>query len=381
MSTDKSQNMDLSATSQSGVAPYEHCLNCGAELMGGYCHQCGQRASGPVPKIGEFIAEYLNNAYIWDPLFFPTLWKLISRPGFLTREFMSGKFITYENPLKLNMFFMFVFLSIFVIFTDVDQLQHEYSELVTREDVTAYIVAKALYEKEGYAEQIAQSERDTVLVSLPLGVANEFPQMITPIGVEYDSEKSMPATYLASVPTVLFEDGHLVGDDVSGYAFPNENELVTEASMQLVIAKKVWDKLATLFSTYFPIIVLLTVPLLAMAVGIIHRRQKLPKMNFLIFSLHYVAFLELLMLIIYLLYVTVNPSTEALEWIMIIASSIYLVVAVKNVYGNKNWFVNIIKAFMINAIYMCIVLGLLLGILVISSIIVVFDAEILTVMS
>ena len=157
--------MDSSVAPQGGVAPYKHCLNCGAELMGGYCHQCGQHASDPVPRIGGFVAEYLNNAFIWDPLFFPTLWKLISRPGFLTREFMSGKFIAYEHPLKINMFFMFVFLSIFVIFTDVDELHNNYTKLVANEDVTAYIVASSLLDKEGYAASLKYFKVDYIPVS------------------------------------------------------------------------------------------------------------------------------------------------------------------------------------------------------------------------
>ena len=378
LNTDKSKNMDSSVAPQGGVAPYKHCLNCGAELMGGYCHQCGQHASDPVPRIGGFVAEYLNNAFIWDPLFFPTLWKLISRPGFLTREYMSGKFIAYEHPLKINMFFMFVFLSIFVIFTDVDELHNNYTKFVANEDVTAYIVASSLLDKEGYAERMTLSERDTVLVNIPLSVAEKYSLMITPIEAKYDSQDDAPYVYLASVPKVLIEDGYLIGDDVAGYAFPKETDGISEAAETEMIVRGVWGNIERLFSKYFPIIVLLTVPLLAMAVGIIHRKYKLPKVNFLIFALHYVAFLEFLMLVIYLLYVAFHPAMAVLEWMMIIISNIYLVVAVREVYGSKNWFRNVVKAFMINTVYMCIMLGLLLGIFIISCTIVALDAEMLT---
>ena len=82
-----------------GVPPYRNCLNCGADLQGMYCHKCGQQASSPTPKVGEFILEYLNNAYIWDPKFFLTIWNLVRRPGFLTNEFNAGRFVAYEHPL------------------------------------------------------------------------------------------------------------------------------------------------------------------------------------------------------------------------------------------------------------------------------------------
>ncbi|MEE1214465.1 MAG: hypothetical protein U0L04_05735, partial [Bacteroidaceae bacterium] len=52
--------------------PYQHCLNCGAELNGMYCHECGQRATSKTPTVRAFVLEYLNNAFIWDTQFFQT---------------------------------------------------------------------------------------------------------------------------------------------------------------------------------------------------------------------------------------------------------------------------------------------------------------------
>ena len=31
--------------------PYEHCLNCGTELKGLYCHSCGQEAVNKTPTL------------------------------------------------------------------------------------------------------------------------------------------------------------------------------------------------------------------------------------------------------------------------------------------------------------------------------------------
>ena len=61
---------------------YKHCLNCGAELNGMYCHQCGQHATSKTPTIGGFVMEYMNTAFIWDSKCIMTLWTLIRRPDF-----------------------------------------------------------------------------------------------------------------------------------------------------------------------------------------------------------------------------------------------------------------------------------------------------------
>ena len=38
----KQQNSNIEKTPNS--LPYKHCLNCGTELNGMYCHVCGQQA-------------------------------------------------------------------------------------------------------------------------------------------------------------------------------------------------------------------------------------------------------------------------------------------------------------------------------------------------
>ena len=106
-----------------------HCLNCNTELQGEYCHVCGQHDTSGISTVKGFFLEYLNVAYMWDPHFFKTLWNLIRRPGYLTREFVSGKYVAYTHPLKFNMFLLFVFLTMFVIFSDTDTLRYSLNTL------------------------------------------------------------------------------------------------------------------------------------------------------------------------------------------------------------------------------------------------------------
>ena len=41
---------------------YGTCLNCGAELIGGYCHLCGQEAADKSRTIVGFVKELLAHA-------------------------------------------------------------------------------------------------------------------------------------------------------------------------------------------------------------------------------------------------------------------------------------------------------------------------------
>ena len=132
--------------------PYRYCLNCGTELNGRFCHKCGQQATSKTPTVFGFIIEYINNAFIWDPRFIQTIWTLVRRPGHLTNEYLSGKFVSQEHPLKLNMFLLFVFVTLFLIFSGTDKMNSSVHNLTTDERVFSGIQMELLMDKEEYKE-------------------------------------------------------------------------------------------------------------------------------------------------------------------------------------------------------------------------------------
>ena len=113
-------------------------------------------------------------------------------------------------------------------------------------------------------------------------------------------------------------------------------------------------KLIDILTQYFPMLFLLTSPMLAFAVKLLHVRRRAPSLSYFIFALHYTAFIEFMLLAIYLLYLTVDPSINVLQWIMILSSCLYLTVAVKQVYEPRSWIKSILKAFMISLTYFMI---------------------------
>ena len=335
------------------TVPYEQCLNCGADLQGIYCHECGQRASNPTPKVWEFILEYMNNAFIWDAKFFVTVWHLVRRPGFLTKEFNAGKFASYENPLKLNMFFLFVFITIFLLFSDIQKANESFDNVMKDEQVRPYMSLNALKTDVDYSVKMNESERDTIMLSLPMACVKDFPEIVTTVKAmtNYNGEKL--DTIAVCIPRILIQDGILVSNDSEVYSFAEKNDIVDKL-LGLEILSNLLRKLLDILSQYFPIIFLLTSPLLAIAVKLLYWKRRKPFITLFIFSLHYTAFIELLLLVIYLLYLTIHPSFELLEYFMILSSGIYLTLAVKNVYEGNSWIMSIVKAFLISLGYFMI---------------------------
>ncbi len=78
-----------------------HCENCGAELQGHWCAQCGQPAIEYRRSFRYVVADLLNEFLNWDSKFFTTIALLILKPWRLTNEFLAGKRVRYVNPLRL----------------------------------------------------------------------------------------------------------------------------------------------------------------------------------------------------------------------------------------------------------------------------------------
>ena len=74
--------------------PYQKCLNCGTELIGSYCHRCGQYASQQT-KMSGFVKEYLKNIFPIERQVIPTLSNLIFHPGHLVRS--SAQVVMYPT--------------------------------------------------------------------------------------------------------------------------------------------------------------------------------------------------------------------------------------------------------------------------------------------
>lgn len=80
------------------------CRNCGADLGEAaprYCGQCGQETRIQPPTVMEFIHQFGGNYVAMEGALWRTLGLLLCRPGWLTREYLSGRRRRYVLPLRL----------------------------------------------------------------------------------------------------------------------------------------------------------------------------------------------------------------------------------------------------------------------------------------
>ena len=82
------------------------CANCGAALVGSFCHACGQRSHlhRSLAHLGE---EFLHGILHFDAKAWRTLPLLIAKPGALTRRYIDGQRTRFVSPLALFLFLIF----------------------------------------------------------------------------------------------------------------------------------------------------------------------------------------------------------------------------------------------------------------------------------
>ncbi|GAB5410398.1 MAG: hypothetical protein BalsKO_27630 [Balneolaceae bacterium] len=105
-----------------------NCLNCGTEVSGNYCTNCGQKFQPTKVPIKLFLEDAVETLFNIDNRWLKTLKDLFFNPGKATKEYIEGKRAQYLPPLRIYLsisivYFLLVQLSessqvFFINFTD-----------------------------------------------------------------------------------------------------------------------------------------------------------------------------------------------------------------------------------------------------------------------
>jgi len=100
------------ATGEDGHTQETACLNCGAELAGAYCHQCGQK--GHVHRtLAAFWHDLIHGVLHFEGKIWRTLPLLAWRPGELTRRYVEGERARFVSPIAIFLFSVFLMFAVF----------------------------------------------------------------------------------------------------------------------------------------------------------------------------------------------------------------------------------------------------------------------------
>jgi len=121
------------------------CLNCGTIVAGKFCQQCGQENIEVKESFIQIVYHFIEDITHFDGKLIKTLQYLITKPGFLTKEYVTGKRASYIHPIRMYLFisaifFLFIFSGEQKI-VDVDTKQSNSSKIVFGDSTYGTIAA------------------------------------------------------------------------------------------------------------------------------------------------------------------------------------------------------------------------------------------------
>ena len=119
-----------------------NCLNCQTEVVGRYCHNCGQENLEPKETVWHLVQHFFNDITHFDGKFFATVRYLLRKPGFLSLEYMRGRRMSYLNPIRMYVFTSAIFFIILFSFGKPEKMARE--SALTRNDVKITMGLNAL---------------------------------------------------------------------------------------------------------------------------------------------------------------------------------------------------------------------------------------------
>ena len=336
--------------------PLTHCENCGAELQGHWCSQCGQPAIEYRRSFRYVVADLLNEFLNWDSKFFTTIALLILKPWRLTNEFLAGKRVRYVNPLRLYLLASILFF--FAVNYGTKGIHFDPSKLGAKDRAElesdlkdADLPPEARKKLEALLRDSSPSPAASPLTHEPSpSPAPTAPSDVaSPQPAEGRNEQKKYGK-IGERPFVVFDE--------SKSSTPFERWIEARAKEKMgEKGTKMGLFISTLFSN-LPYMMLCCIPLFAFVLKVLYIRRRIFYIDHLIYALHIHTFFYAGIMLIVLATIGLNRFAPdaiagwliALLWIAFV-TQIFL--SIRYVY-RQGWFFSIFKFFFGGFVYLMV---------------------------
>ena len=298
------------------------CLNCGAEVTGQYCAQCGQRARGRLISLWELLREGFGDLLDIDSRLWQTLIPLAVRPGALTRDYLLGRRARYMPPFRMYLVLSLTFFLI-AFFDPYDELGILF---------------------EAPAVQDAQTTTEQGAESADVSSGDEAEEAEPSLQVNFGDEADLEAGFQVNFGDDDEENCALEGYDSSDWpvwlAQRFTEERVRAACLNIVANEgEGWQGVFDRMIENVPTGLFLLLPVMGFVLLLLHPLSRRYYVEHLLFVLHYHSFVFLLLSVEILLVRFIGavglPDAigEATEFATTVYIPVYLYKSMRKVYG------------------------------------------------
>lgn len=318
-----------------------------------YCSQCGQYALDIEQPFWKYLQQYFENVYQFDSKVWLTLYYLFRRPGFLTREFNAGKINSYVHLLRLFMFLSCLFfIFAFSLLDDWKKMQAHTEEMAEWEvlkntgEAGSWTSYETVMAQSGLEDTVIWTVTDTAMLS-------SYKPMLRLLESPYQD------TFRVQLAQVIFQEEFQAWEE-SDSIFVLEKDSVHQAQVDVTKKQKrelkdlrsewKYNRLVSWYSSNWPLIALLLIPIFALLLMLFFRKEKLGYMSHLLFALHLHSVL-LIISAVMLILLWQGCHLGAIYGLLWIYFLVYSIIAVRRVYSRSNWGKAILKTFLLYGSY------------------------------
>jgi hypothetical protein len=303
------------------------CLNCNYVVEKRFCPNCGQENIDTRKTFYQLFVHFFEDLTHYENSFWKTIRNLLLKPASLTKEYLSGKRMSYLAPIRLYIFISFVtFFLLSVIPNSEDtpdvKVNSNKAALLPEKNSkkdTIFIEQQKIIdlEKSGAITKPVSDSLQKLIVDSKLNELKKDNSEFTLLGKKYKSVEEL--------------------DSIQKYGNPDEKVgplfFWLKRKMQLVYDKNkdknLKEKFLESFKHNLPKSLFLYMPLFAFVLWLFQNKKRWYYFDHGIFTLHYFSFLLLGLLIIkivsFLLSFVVHYTFfNVIEYLFMTVSIIYM---------------------------------------------------------
>jgi hypothetical protein len=313
----------------------KNCLNCGTLVAGRFCQTCGQENMETRQSFWGLTRHFIYDVFHFDGKFFDTLKYLLFRPGFVPKEYVRGKRVSYLDPIRMYLFTSAVFFLIFFSVANPKKgLESDNNRNMTQQE--RFALATSLYQKRAGGDSDTQVQQQLfLLMDTGRQIVLKKPDGRPP------TDSSFPVTlsntdYLAVARP---EDHRVPISSGAGWLSRKINQRVNDYKEKHGddTAGMIGDLLES-FLHKLPYVLFVSLPFFALLLQLLYvRRKNFYYSDHAVFTLYHYIFSFMLLLI----KSGVDRVSKYLKWdiwsivnfLLFLAGGVYLFIAMKRFYG------------------------------------------------
>ena len=246
------------------------CLNCNHVVDLRFCPNCGQENTDTRKTFHHLFVHFFEDLTHYENAFWKTIKNLLLKPSSLTKEYLSGKRLSYLAPVRLYIFISFV--TFFLLAIIPDNGTSTKSHIKTEEEIQAKKAA-------------AKKKLDSIKAKNPV-LKN-----VNDIDVNYNFGYNS----IAEMDSIRKTDPNKISNLI--YWMNTKIIPLNDKFTQKELKEKFFESA----ERNFPKILFIYMPLFAFILWLVHNKKRWYYFDHGIFTLHYFSFLLLITLLLFLM--------------------------------------------------------------------------------